>query len=153
MQLGGDDRTKEDIAKFGCSVIHVLEEGTLPPFTYSIGIQQQTGAPEVVVIGLKRPVAHFVVNEYNRRVCSGEKFEAKKFYSDFLEDFDIFFEEVSVSVYEDYFGQNIDFYGGRNFDVLQMIYPTTKGIWPWDEDAPQSFKEWQPILVQTASEL
>ena len=148
MQLGGDDKTREDIAKHGCSVMHVLEEGELPPFAYSIGITQQTGAPEVVVIGLKRPMAHFVVNEYNRRVRAGEHFEPGKPYSEFLEGFDVFFEDVPLSAYEDYFGQDLDFYGGPNFKVLQLIYPTTKGVWPWAEGAPESFRTWQPILAK-----
>jgi Domain of unknown function (DUF4262) len=147
MQLGGDDRTREDIAKYGCSVMHVMAEGELPPFAYSIGIAQQTGAPEVVVIGLKRPMAHFMVNEYNRRVRAGERFASGTLYSGFLEGFDVFLEEVPLSVYEDYFGQNLDFYGGHNFQVLQIIYPTTKGIWPWAEGAPESFEKWQPILA------
>ena len=69
MQRGGEQRTKDDIAKYGCSVMHVFDaEGELPPFAYSIGIQQEAGAPEVVVIGLKRPMAHSVINEYNQRV-------------------------------------------------------------------------------------
>jgi len=148
MELGGDDRTREDIAKHGCTVMHVMEEGELPPFAYSIGITQQTGAPEVVAIGLKRPMAHSVVNEYNRRVRAGEHFECGKFYSGFLEGFDVFVEEAPLEAYEDYFGQNIDFYGGTNFKVLQLIYPTTKGIWPWANDAPESFRKWQPILAR-----
>lgn len=44
MELGGDERTREDIAKYGCTVMHVMVEGELPPFTYSIGIQKETAA-------------------------------------------------------------------------------------------------------------
>ena len=136
MELGGDQRTKDDICKYGCSVMHVFDtEGDLPPFAYSIGIQQETGAPEVVVIGLKRPMAHSVINEYNNRVREGERFEVGKYYEGFLEGFEIYIGAVPPSVYSDYFGQNIDFYDGRDFQVLQVIYPTTKGVWPWADDA------------------
>ena len=93
-------------------------------------------------------MAHFIVNEYNRRVRSGERLEVGHFYSEFIEGFEVFVEEVPLSEYDDYFGQAIDFYGGRAFKVLQVIYPTTKGIWPWAEDAPKSFQEWQPILAK-----
>lgn len=148
MQLGGDERTRQDIAKHGCTVMHVMEEGELPPFAYSIGISQQTGAPEVVVIGLKRPMAHFVVNEYNLRVRAGERFTAGRPYSEFLEGFDVFFEPVPPAAYQDYFGQSLDFYGGLSFEVLQLIYPTTNDVWPWAEDAPESFRKWQPILAR-----
>ena len=148
MELGGDERTRKDIAKYGCSVIHVMEEGELPPFAYSIGITQETGAPEVVVIGLKQPMAHSVVNEYNRRVRDGERFEFDKPYAGFLGGFDVFFGDVPLSVYEDYFGQNLDFYGGPKFKVMQVIWPTTKGVFPWAEDAPESFRRWQANFGQ-----
>lgn len=149
MERGGDQRTKEDIAKYGCSVMHVFDPaGDLPPFAYSIGIQRETGMPEVVVIGLKRPMAHSVINEYNSRVRDGERFEVGKYYSGFLEGFDVCVGAVPVSVYDDYFGQDIDFYGGRDFQVVQVIYPTTKGIWPWTVDAPESFLQWQPVLAK-----
>jgi Domain of unknown function (DUF4262) len=147
MQRGGDERTRADIAKYGCSVMHVMAEGEQPPFAYSIGITKQTGAPEVVVIGLKQPMAHSVANEYNRRVIAGDRFERGKPYAGFLGGFDVFFEDVPLAVYPDYFGQDLDFYGGPNFKVLQLIYPTTKGVWPWAEDAPESFRQWQPILA------
>ena len=84
MEIGGDQRTKEDIAKYGCSVMHVFDtDGDLPSFAYSIGIQQETGAPEVVVIGLKRPMALSVVKSKNR-VRTGERFEIGKYYDGFL---------------------------------------------------------------------
>jgi Domain of unknown function (DUF4262) len=149
VERGGDQRTKEDIANYGCSVMHVFDpEGGLPPFAYSIGIQEETGAPEVVVIGLKQPLAHSVVNEYNKRVRKGERFDIGKYYGGFLEGFEICIGAVPSSVYEDYFGQDIDFYGGRDFQVVQVIYPTTRGIWPWTDNAPASFLEWQPVLAK-----
>lgn len=148
MERGGDERTRDDIAEYGCTVMHVMEEGDLPPFAYSIGIFQETGAAEIVVIGLKQPMAHFIVNEYNRRVRSGERFEVGRFYSDFIEGFDVCVDEVPLPEYDDYLGQAIDFYGGRDFKVVQIIYPTTKGIWPWTDGAPKSFQEWQPVLAK-----
>lgn len=149
MERGGDSRTKQDIAKYGCSVMHVFDaESDLPPFAYSIGIQQETGAPEVVVIGLKQQMAHYVINEYNNRVRVGERFEVGKYYEGFLEGFEIYIGAVPQSVYRDYFGQNIDFYDGRDFQVLQVIYPTTKGVWPWTDDVPESFLHWQPVLAK-----
>ena|ERR1043165_1981952 len=146
MELGGDPKTREDIDKHGCTVMHVMEEDELPPFAYSIGVTQQTGAPEVIVIGLKQAIAHFVVNEYNLRVRSGERFERGSTYSGFLEGFDILFEDVPVGQYEEYLGQAISFYGGVIFKVLQIVYPSTQGIWPWATEAPESFKAKQPIL-------
>ena len=69
-----DPTTMRHIADHGCTVIHVMESGDLPAFAYSVGITQEVGEPDVCVVGLKKDIAHFVVNEYNRRVRCGERF-------------------------------------------------------------------------------
>ncbi|MFC5742030.1 DUF4262 domain-containing protein [Dyella tabacisoli] len=53
----------DDIEKHGCHVIQVLAEDDCPPFSYSVGIEQSSGYPEVIIIGLKRELAHIMVNE------------------------------------------------------------------------------------------
>jgi len=144
-----EQKAMADIAKYGCHVICVLAEKNLPPFGYSVGIQRSTGCPEVVVIGLKHPLAHSIINVYNKRVRAGEKFVAGQFYSDFIGNFDVTFEKVHPKHYENYFGWDRWLYNGNEFDVVQLIYPTTEGIWPWDEKASEGFRAWQPLLTET----
>src|SRR4051812_67732 len=60
----GEQKTIADIDKYGCHVIHVMEEGELPPFAYSVGIEKTSQAAELIVIGLKQPLAHSIINEY-----------------------------------------------------------------------------------------
>jgi hypothetical protein len=141
-----DRKTLEHIEEYGCSVIHIAAEGDLPPFTYSVGITKTSSAPEAFVIGLKQPMAHFVVNEYNRRGRSGESFAPGNRYRGFLEGFEIEIHKVDPSFYQEYFGYNLWLYRGPNFAVLQLVYPNTSGIWPWEPEANDWFKAWQPIL-------
>lgn len=96
-------------------------------------------------------MAHFVINEYNQRLREGEIFEAGKYYSGFLEGFDVFAEEVPLIAYDDYFGQCLKFYGGPNFKVLQLVYPTTSGVWPWSGEASEYFRNRQPILSKPST--
>jgi hypothetical protein len=145
---GGDEKTRQDITKYGCAVIHVMEEPGFPPFAYSVGITEQTGEPEVLVIGLKRDLAHFVVNEYNNRVRAGERFSSGQLYSDFLGGFDVLAEEVPTSEFDEYFGHCLALYGGPKFRVLQLVYPTTEGVWPWSEHASEYFRNRQPVLAR-----
>jgi hypothetical protein len=70
----GEEKALKDINTYGCHVISVLEDDEHPPFTYSIGIEQTTGKPEMIVAGLKRELAHWMINEYNSRVRAGERF-------------------------------------------------------------------------------
>jgi hypothetical protein len=80
----GEKKALADIEAYGCHVIHVLEDNDDPPFSYSVGVGKTSGAPEVIVIGLKQPIAHFIVNEYNDRVRNGERFVAGQRYDGFL---------------------------------------------------------------------
>jgi hypothetical protein len=136
-----------NIAQYGCHVIHVGGEGDLPPVSYSAGIQQSSAAPEIVVIGLKQPISHFAVNEYNRRVRSGEKFRHGQVAGGFLEGFDVLFLKVDRIHYPEYFGWDRWLYKGDNFEVMQLVWPSTKGVWPWQAGAFDGFDRWQPILT------
>src|SRR5687768_3493408 len=111
----GDQKALADIDKYGCHVIHVAAEDELPPFSYSVGIQKSSGAAEVVVVGLKQPIAHFVVNEYNRRVQEGQTFVPGRTYPGFLDGFLVGFELVEEEFYREHFGWNLWLYGGPSF--------------------------------------
>lgn len=144
----GEEQALRDIEEYGCHVIHVLAEGESPPFSYSVGIQKAAGRPECVVIGLKQPIAHFVVNEYNRRVRAGDKFVPGEYYAGFIEGFDVLVETVEREFYREYFGWDLWLYDGANFEVLQIIYPTTDGVWPWECDEADWFRTRQPLLTR-----
>jgi len=88
---------------------------------------------------LKQELAHWMINEYNNRVKAGEVFEPNKYYSGFLENFDVTFREVEKQHYPEYFGWARWLYKGDNFSVLQLIYPSTSGFWPWDTEAPDDY--------------
>lgn len=147
----GEKKALADIAEFGCHVLYILAEDDLPPFCYSVGIERSSAAPELVVVGLKQPLAHFVVNEYNRRVRSGERFTPGQFASGFIEGFDCQFREVHESHYREYLAWGVWLYNGTDFRALQLVYPTTAGIWPWDPEASDWFRAWQPVLEHQAS--
>ena len=130
-------RIVANIEHYGCHVIHVLEDDTGPGFTYSIGIEERSSHPEMIATGLKREVGLWIVNEYNRRIMAGEIFLPDQLYSGFLEGFDVLFKPVEKVHYPDYFGRGQAFYGGNDFRVLQLIFPSTSGIWPWDKNASE----------------
>jgi hypothetical protein len=142
----GEEKALSDIEKYGCHILHVLEEGEYPRFSYSIGIQKNTGKPELIVTGLKKELAHNIINEYNRRVREGEVFLPDEYYDGFIEGFDVTFKEVEKKHYEEYFGWARWLYKGDNFKVLQFIYPSTSGIWPWNSEAPEDFTWFIPNL-------
>jgi hypothetical protein len=149
----GEKKALADIEEYGCHVIHVLEDKEGPPFSYSVGIQKTSGAPEVLVVGLKEPIAHFIVNEYNQRVREGERFVSGSRYDGFIEGFQVRFEIIAPKYFDEYLCWNEWLYGGKGFEALQIIYPTTDGIWPWETRAADCFRWRQPILSKNPCEI
>ncbi len=141
-----EEKAFKNIEEFGCHVLHVMEEDEYPSFSYSIGIEKSTGHPEVIVTGLPQELAHWMVNEYNSRVKAGESFKVGEYYPGFLEGFDVTFKEVEKKHYREYFGWGHWLYKSDSFKVLQLIYPNTSGVWPWDKEASKDFTWYIPRL-------
>ena len=141
-----EQQALDDIEEYGCHILHVMGEGEYPRFTYSIGIERTSNRPDLIITGLKREIAHWMINEYNRRIKEGEVFELSKFYGGFLEGFEVTFGEVLKEHYKEYLGWGIWYNKSDNFKMLQLVYPNTSGIWPWDDSVPEDFKWFQPLL-------
>lgn len=141
-----EKKALEDIEKHGCHILHVMEEDNYPRFTYSIGIEKTTNKPDLIITGLKRELAHWMINEYYRRITEGEVFEPMEFYQDFLEGFDITFVVVDKKHYEEYLGWGLWYNKGTSFNMLQLVFPSTSGVWPWNENASEDFTWFQPLL-------
>ena len=143
-----DEKALADIEKYGCHILLVLESEDHSRFAYSIGIEQRTGHPEIIITGLKHDLAHSLINEYNERVKAGEVFESDKYYSGFIENFDVTFKKVEQKHFKDYFGWARWLYKNDEFTVLQLIYPSTSGVWPWDPNAAEDFTFYVPRLYK-----
>ena len=141
-----EQKAIDDIEKYGCHILHVMEEDEYPCFTYSIGIEKNTKQPDLIIMGLKQELAYWMINEYNLRINKGEVFELKKYYSGFLEGFEVTFIEVAKEYYKEYLGWGLWYNKGDHFKMAQLVYPSSSEIWPWDEEAPKDFTWFQPLL-------
>ncbi len=141
-----DQKALDDIEEHGCHVLNVMEGDSEPSFTYSIGINKKQNMPDVVITGLKSEIAHPMVNNYKNRILDGEVFKPGKYYSDFLSDFDVCFVKVAKKHFNEYFGWGLWLHNGDDFEVLQMIWPTTDGVWPWHDDK-SNFYEWAQSIL------
>jgi hypothetical protein len=139
----------EHIEKHGCSVTSVFDPKEIePPFSYSIGIAKSAGAPELIIVGLGSKLAHWMINDYNRRVRSGELFLPGGLYQGFLDGFAVQFGPVDRTYREEYMRSACWLHGGPDFEALQLIWPTTSGVWPWDANASEWLRANQPLLAE-----
>ncbi|QYF94079.1 DUF4262 domain-containing protein [Massilia sp. PAMC28688] len=146
-EAASEQRALADIDQYGLHIIAVSAEGDLPPFAYSIGITQTLGMPELIVIGLKASVAHYVLNECYRRMKAGLSPAPGTRVAGLLDgDYECVLVEMSPDHYRDYLGWALWRNDGPNFQARQIVYPNTANIYPWDAEATEGFKNWQPVL-------
>lgn len=148
-----DEQLRRQLAhtaeQHGATVMHVPADGRGAAFAFSVGSWRRCGAPELVVIGLSKDVAHAVVNTYVRRVEAGERFVAGRLYDKFLQGCWVTVEKIAKRYYPEFLGSAVLFYGGNGFPALQMIAATPDATFPWHADAPKGFAEYQPVLTNS----
>ncbi len=140
------DKANKDIQKNGCHIIHTESCEKHPSFTYTIGMERTSKRADVVVTGMEKDTAHFLVNEYNSGIKVGETFEEGQFYDDFLEDVQITFKAIDKAHYETHFTHAQWLYEGSDFRMLHFIWPDMNGLWPWDKKAKKGYRRLMPRL-------
>ena len=136
-----------DIAAHGWVVIRIEEDARGPAFAYSIGLTARFGHPEIIILGLPLDVAHDIINLVGDAVRRGSRYVAGGTYDEFLEGYDVTFRAVPRHQYDAYLGTALRFYDNESFTTLQLVYPTREGVWPWQDGAPESFRNRQPVLA------
>ena len=141
-----NNKLQENIDLYGLQVQHVLEDESCPGFSYSIGLFETYKHPEIIMVGLKQQLAHTLINNMAYDIKEGKAFIPFAFASDIIDDFDCYIIKVDKANYDSYVGQAQNYYGGDDFPLIQCIYPTVKGIYPWEDEWPEEIKDLQPIL-------
>lgn len=149
----GYEKQLSDIKEHGLHVIHVLEDEKGPNFSYSVGLFHTYQHPEIIMIGLKRELAHILINNIAFDIKEGKTYKGGQFYSDILDDFECLMLDVEAKYYDEYFGQASRFYKSNDFPVLQCVYPTVSGVYPWEDNWPENLKNIQPLLGKNNSSI
>jgi hypothetical protein len=147
-----EQKTLDDISKHGLHVIGVAEDEEGPGFVYSIGLFENYAHPEVIIIGLKQSLGHNLLNDMANDIKQGKTFTAGDFHEDLLDDFLCYFGEVPRKHYREYVGWARWFYEGDNFPLLQCVYPTVSGKFPWEKDFPEDARWFCQMLVDPPKE-
>jgi uncharacterized protein DUF4262 len=149
IRVGSDDAERKvlaDIKEFGWHCLNILEEGSQPPWTFSIGFHETWNFPELIMIGLKRDVAHSTLNIVATQLAEGRHLNLASASDVLFNDISCCFVEVPKSSYREYVGIARWFYGGSDFPLHQIVWPSREGYFPWNDLASSSFKQWQPVL-------
>lgn len=136
----------DDVGRYGCHVIRVREEGGFPGWSYTVGLNEVLGCPELIVIGLKPDVAHSLLNECAGRLQKGIRLHEGGRVDGLLSNVTCEFRGVEKRWIRQTMGYAVWFYRGDEFDVLQCVYPDLNDRFPWDNDFDKTWRSRQPLL-------
>jgi Domain of unknown function (DUF4262) len=122
-----------NIRKFGWHCLHVFakEEGG-SPFTYTIGLTESYGVPEIMVFGLPAERGHGVLSACAHLIKEGHRFETDMPDDNVLQgDYKVIFKMAKPQSFEYYFGTAMRYYGDKPFEAMVMFIPDKKHHFPW----------------------
>jgi hypothetical protein len=154
-QLTGRDRTEQklidDIASHGWHWIHIPAEGARVGYSFTVGLFQSYGHPELIVVGLPRQVAHDMLACCASAAQAGSPIDLTRPTDALLENGACAFAEVPASAYREYAGYALWYYEKKPFPLYQIVWPSRVGLFPWHPEAPGSFREAQPVIGMSAA--
>lgn len=148
-----DKKLLSDINTHGWHVLKIMGDDNGPGFCYSVGLFKTFKHPEILIIGLKLDLAHTLINNIGEDIRTGKNFLSGQFYKDILDGYECLMLDVNKDYYDQYFGYAKWYYKNNDFPVLQCIYPTVKGVFPWDKFWPNEIKNLQPVLGQLSTNI
>ncbi|HZU13953.1 MAG TPA: DUF4262 domain-containing protein [Chloroflexota bacterium] len=147
---GIEQKIVADIARYGWHVMHVLGDDQGEPYSYTIGVYQSYGRPELAIFALSPDDAHAVLATLLGHIQEGRQFEPGVEYADLVEGRTVAFMPVDGAWYEMFFGRAIDLYGTLNFPILHCIWADAAGHMPWSHDFDPILRPLQPNLTSPA---
>jgi len=150
----GEDKSErkilDDIAEFGWHCVHILAEGEYVEYSFTVGLFQTYGHPELIIFGLSSDVARQILSIAAHEAKRGAPLDMASSTDALLNGYSCCFTEVPVSEYHEHIGFCRWYYQGNDFPLYQIVWPSRTGLFPWHPDASQEFKGAQPVLAQAA---
>lgn len=129
-------------------------DGDDPRFTYSAGILEAFGAPEVISFGLSFDMLKWLCNEYGSRIREGQAMPLERDLDGFIKDYPVRLIDVDTSrpeVFSEYLCWSHWYYGRRDFPIRQIVWPDAEGRFPWDPECAPAVIRDQPLLGRLKS--
>jgi hypothetical protein len=149
IRVGSDASERKvlaDVEEYGWHCLNIHAEGDSAPWTFTIGLYKTWKFPELIIVGLKQDVAHAVLNNVAVDLKKGIKPDLASPTGDLLENYMCCYIEVPKSQYREHVGTARWYYGGNDFPLFQIVWPSKDGHFPWHPDASESFRKWQSLL-------
>lgn len=140
----------DNIKTYGWHCTHVFADSEQPGFTYTVGLYETYGHPEMIIFGLPHSITHSILIDIADAAKSGRPFDLTKPTDALIVDYPCCFAEVSPDRYAEHATAALWYYKDRQFPAYQIIWPSRDGLFPWHQKATKEFRAVQPILADVS---
>ncbi len=138
-----DQRTISNIETYGCEVVQVKKSGAGPGWSYTVGVYDTCGQPEIIVVGLLEKTAQILLNEAAKALRNGVDL-TKGCHREMVGEVECEFRPVDQKWVKHLMGWATWYYEGDDFPVLQAVYPDHKNVFPEEPGFEEYFR--QPLM-------
>lgn len=148
-----EERTISHIEEFGCSVLNVTRTKHTSGWSYTVGVFDTSGKPEIITVGLLPETAHFALNEARKLLRSGVDLTQGR-HRELVGEVESEFRPVDPKWVRHLMGWAIWYYDEAEFPVFQLVYPDLKNRFPEEEGFDIAFEQprMQPDVPMTRVE-
>jgi hypothetical protein len=150
---GRENRTITHVEEFGCEVIQVKESGHGPGWSYTLGIYDTCGKPEIIAVGLRDKTAHYLLNEAADRLRAGVDLTIGR-QREMVGEVACEFRPIERKWIRHLMGWAVWYNSGDDFPVLQAVYPDRENRFPEEQGFDATYQQplMQPGLPMTRAE-
>ena len=142
-----DEDTISNIEEFGCSIVHVGGTDYGLGWSYTIGVFDTSGEPEIITVGLQPKTAQVALNEAAKLLRTGTNLGRGR-HRDLIGEVECEFRPVDPKWVAHVMNWAVWYYDGTPFPVLQAVYPDLENRFPEEQGFDKSFE--QPLLQPAA---
>lgn len=133
----------DTIEEFGCQILSVQTNFATTNFSYSTGVYDTCGKPELITVGLPPNLASKALNEAVRLMRSGTDITQGR-HRDMIGKVEVEFRPVATRWLHHLMLRTDWFYEGADVPVIQLIYPDLENRFPDEDEFDIQFE--QPFL-------
>ena len=147
-------RIGREIAQRGWHFETLADSETAPPATYTVGLGESFGNPELILIGLPPELARTVLTKMAEQIRDGQAYVPGRRYSGILDKFDVLIGAVHATQAERRLPLAAAWYATRPepqpLRAIQIFFPDRAGHFPGDPASDLQAASIQPSLEHEA---
>lgn len=146
-RLGNADlRTIVHIQQYGWSVVLVAADERGPGWAFTIGLWHSHRVPELTMFGLEPYDMQSCLNDLAERAADGQRLRPHQRWPDAVGHRPVVLEPVDPGWHRAFFSMAVGFYRRPGLPLLQVLWPDSEGLYPWQPGSDPRFRDAQPWL-------